>query len=80
MNIYELAFFAQCPNGNLADHYQIQIVSHQTVMVEAIHQALKQLPSTIYQEDIATALRNALGAKVTVTGWHHGIKITSIRE
>lgn len=80
MNIYELAFSAQCPNGNLTDHYQIKIESHQTVMVEVIHETLKQLPLAIYQEDIATALRNALGAKATVTGWHHGIKITSIRE
>ena len=80
MNIYELDFFAQCPNGNLADCYQIKIESQRTIMVESIHTALKFLPLAIYQEDLATALRNVIGAKIIVTGWHHGIKITSIRE
>ncbi len=80
MNIYELDFFAHCPNGSLADCYQISIESPRTIMVEAIHAAFKLLPSAIYQEDLATALRNTIGAKITVTGWHHGIKITSIRE
>jgi hypothetical protein len=80
MNIYELDFFAQCPNGNLADCYQIKIESQRTIMVELIHSAIKSLPLAIYQEDLATALRNVIGAKITVTGWHHGIKITSIRE
>jgi len=80
MNIYEVDFFAQCPNGNLADYYQIRIESQRTIMVESIHSVLKSLPSAIYQEDLAAALRNVIGAKITVIGWHHGIKITSIRE
>jgi hypothetical protein len=80
MNTYELAFSAECPNGALTDCYQIIIRSHRTIMVESIHEALNRMPKSIFQEDLATCLRNMLGAEITVIGWHHGIKITSQRS
>ncbi len=49
-------------------------------MVESIHEALNRMPKSIFQEDLATCLRNMLGAEITVIGWHHGIKITSQRS
>lgn len=48
-------------------------------MVEEILRALDQAPTEIYQENLATFLRATLGAEVIVEGWHHGIKITSVR-
>lgn len=80
MNIYECTHRASCPNGQLMDAYEITIKSHKTIMVEQILATLAELPSAIYQEDLATALRSKLGAEITVIGWHHGIKITSIRK
>jgi hypothetical protein len=61
------------------DTYQITIRSQAMIMVEDILQTLNDAPREIYQENLATLLRAKLGAKITVEGWHHGIKITSTR-
>ena len=79
MNTYKLTHRAKCPNGSLMDAYEIIIRSAETIMVESILETLKAAPSTIYHEDLATHLRNTLGAEVTIEGWHHGIHITSVR-
>lgn len=79
MNIYETTHRAKCPNGQLMDTYEITIRSAQTIYVEDIIAMLKSMPSTIFQEDMATHIRATLGAETTVVGWHHGIKITSFR-
>jgi hypothetical protein len=80
MNIYETAHQAACPNGDLMDTYKITIRSQSTIMAEEILRTLNETPPEIYQESLATFLRAKLGAEVTVEGWHHGIKITSIRH
>jgi hypothetical protein len=80
MNIYETTHRAACPNGKLIDTYHIKIISHNTIIVEELIELLKDTPKQIYQEDLADNLRAQLGAKVEVTGWHYGIKITCIRE
>jgi PDZ domain-containing secreted protein len=80
MNIYKAYHHASCPNGSLRDTYAITIRSEATIMVEDIIKTLADAPATIYQEDLATLLRAKLGAEVTVEGWHHGIKITSLRK
>jgi hypothetical protein len=79
MNTYETTHHAACPNGGLRDTYKITISSQATIMVEEILRALDQAPTEIYQENLATFLRATLGAEVIVEGWHHGIKITSVR-
>lgn len=71
---------AACPNGGLIDDYRIIIKSHEKIMVEDISAALKESPKEIHQEDLATLMRSKLGAEVKITGWHHGIKITTIRK
>ena len=80
MNTYKLSHRCKCPNGELMDSYQITVTSGQTIMVEAIHEALKAAPETTYQEDLATLLRTKLGAEVTIEGWHHGVHITCTRR
>jgi len=80
MNIYETHHHSQCPNGNLLDTYEIKIISHRVIMVETINETLKSLKDCIYQEDLANVLRSKLGAEIEVIGWHHGVKITSIRK
>ena len=79
MNTYKLKHNAKCPNGDLVDLYEIRITSHDTIMVEDILLILKSAPIEIYQEDFATFLRAKTGAHTVVTGWHHGIEITSER-
>lgn len=79
MNTYEVTYRAACPNGDLQDHYNVTIQTEQMLSVESILASLKALPGKAYQEDLATQLRNALGAPLTMTGWHHGVKITCER-
>ena len=79
MNTYRTTHRAKCPNGELHDAYEITIRSSATIMVEDIAKCLQEAPAKIYQEDLATYLRTALGAEVTVEGWHHGIFISSHR-
>lgn len=80
MNTYELSHRAACPNGGLMDAYQITIQSPSTIMVEEIVKAMAEAPNPIFQENLADWLRNKLGAHITITGLHYGIKITCTRE
>ena len=80
MNIYETHHRSSCPNGALLDAYEITIKSHHVIMVETINEVLASVKDCIFQEDLATVLRSKLGAEITVIGWHHGIKITTIRN
>ena len=73
MNIYQTTHQSQCPNGQLADTYQIKIKSQATIMVEEIIKTLKDAPNPIYQEALADYLRTKLGTEIAVEGWHHGI-------
>ena len=80
MNHYHTTHRAKCPNGKLADHYQITVSSRHMIQVEAIQAALNELPPEIYQEGIADALRATLGASVKVSGWHYNFLIECVRE
>jgi hypothetical protein len=81
MNIYKIQHQAICPNDStLTDVYSITIKTHAIIMVEVILGTLKKSPKTTYHEDLATYLRNELGAEITVEGWHHGVFVTSIRK
>jgi len=80
MNIYKVSHIAGCPNGKLVDCYEITIMSEHTIMVELILKTLKEAPSKIYQEDLATFLRSKIGAEISIEGWHHGINIKTIRK
>jgi len=80
MNIYETMHRASCPNGNLTDTYQIKITSHDCIMVENIKDLLFKCEGKIYQESLADYLRAQLGAKIEIIGWHHGVKVTCVRE
>jgi len=80
MNTYKLTHRCKCPNGTLVDCYQITVRSESTIMVESILETLKTAPETIYQEDLATHLRNSLGAEITIEGWHHGVFVSAFRQ
>ena len=81
MNTYSLTHTSNCPHNNeVNDLYTVTIRSEKTIMVEHILNALREAPGWIYQEDLATRLRDVLGASVTVEGWHHGVHVVSTRE
>lgn len=80
MNTYETTHRAACPNGNLTDTYKVTIQSHDTIMVETIIQTLADAPTPTYQEALADHLRNKLGCRVMVEGWHYGIKVICDRQ
>lgn len=80
MNRYEFTHRAGCPNGGLMDCYEVTIESGMPIQVEEILRVVKAASNPIFQESLADYLRNNLGAKVQIIGWHHGIKITCIRE
>jgi hypothetical protein len=80
MNTYELTHTANCPNGELVDHYTIKIESAKAIQVEALISALSDSPDEIYQEDLTDWLRQRIPAKITTVGSHHGVIITCVRD
>lgn len=81
MNIYSFELTALCPNGKLADRYDCELSSVEMIQVEGIVAYVKAAKKRrLYQEDLADELRNKFQAKVIVTGWHFGIKVTCVRE
>jgi len=80
MNLYKIKHTAKCPNGDLVDTYDIELRSPYSIQVEYIIQTLKDAPTEIYQEDLATYIRSKIAAEVIVTGWHHGVQIISTRQ
>jgi len=80
MNTYTTTVNCKCPNGGLEDIYRLKILSERAIQVEHILRTVSEAPKTCYQEDLADFLRNNLGAKIILTGWHHGVKIKSTRK
>jgi NADPH-dependent 7-cyano-7-deazaguanine reductase QueF len=81
MNIYSFELTSLCPNGKLADRYDCEVVSEGTIHVERFAEYASSVKTQKrFQEDIADELRNKFQARVVVTGWHFGIKVTCVRE
>jgi len=70
---YSLKINAQCPVDGKRDLYDCVIVSTSTLQVEKILAEIKDLPKA-FQEEITVELARSLGAEVTTTGWHSGVK------
>lgn len=78
MNTYFLRASGVCPNNGDTDAYAIIIESASPVQVERINAVTKVLLAVpVYQEDFTRHLAETLNAKVTVTGWHQGVFVTS---
>lgn len=81
MNLYQFELTAICPNGKLQDRYDCAVTSEATIQVERIAAICQRISTQKrFQEDIADELRNELQARVTVVGWHFGVKVTCVRE
>lgn len=70
-----LTITASCPVDKKPDHYEAVIECARVVKVEDILAAVERLKTKrIFQEALTQELARALGAKVTTTGFHSGVK------
>lgn len=80
-NRYYFELSGLCPNGQLKDRYECVLSSDAIIPVEDIVAFAKGLRKRkIFQEEIADLLRNEFQSIVTVTGFHHGVKIVCERQ
>lgn len=80
-NTYEIEVRAQCPvQPTDRDVYQFTIESQSLIEVETIAAFFKANAGRkeVFQEALTQLCAVTLGAKVTSTGWHSGIKVTSV--
>jgi hypothetical protein len=79
--LYEIEVRAQCPvNPDDTDLYQFAIESWRLIEVEKIAEFFNKNAgnSEVFQEALTQQAAVTLGAKVTSTGWHSGIKVTCV--
>ena len=70
-----LTITASCPVDRKPDHYDAVVECSGVVKVEDILAAVAGLRlKRIYQEELTQELARQLGAKVTTTGYHSGVK------
>ncbi len=75
---YEYQVRAQCPvNPSDTDLYAFVIESEHLIQVELITEFFKKNAGkkNIFQEALTQQCAVTLGAQVTSTGWHSGIKV-----
>lgn len=80
LNRYELSVRAQCPvNPSDTDLYAFVIESAELIQVERILEffATNAGQQQVFQEELTRRCAVALGASVTSSGFHSGIKVTS---
>ena len=72
---HSLTITASCPVDGKPDHYEAVIECARVVKVEDIIAAVESLRvQKIFQEELTQELARTLGAKVTTTGYHSGVK------
>lgn len=72
---HSLTITASCPVDGKPDHYEAVVECVRVVKVEDILAAVQQLRDRkVFQEELTQELARTLGAKVTTTGYHSGVK------
>ena len=72
---HHLTITASCPVDRKPDHYEAVIECGSVIKVEDILAAVERLKTRrIFQEQLTQELASTLGAKVTSTGYHSGVK------
>ena len=72
---YSFWMEASCPVDNLADLYEVEIVSDKVIPVEDILMALESVNRKQFQESLTEAMAREIPARVKTTGYHSGIKV-----
>lgn len=78
MNIYTASFTSRCPVNSAVIVYTLRIETVEQLMVEAIQDHLKSVP-TAFHEDIADAMLKKFGGRQVITAMHHGVHIETRR-
>ena len=78
MNKYETITTTTCPTNGSIVEIHIVIVSCHAIMVEDLQEFLKE-NLTSYHEVLADKLHKRFGGKQILTGFHHGVWITTER-
>jgi hypothetical protein len=78
MNIYRHKFYSECPNNNCIIAYDLEIKTNEVVMVEHII-TYCALNKKAFHEDIADRLSTSIVGLHTMTAFHHGVEITTVR-
>jgi NADPH-dependent 7-cyano-7-deazaguanine reductase QueF len=72
---HSLTITAACPVDGKPDHYEAVVECSRVVKVEDILAVVDGLKAQrIFQEELTQELARSLGAKVTTTGYHSGVK------
>lgn len=70
-----LTVCATCPVDEKRDRYETVVECGRVLKVEEILDTIKTLSGKpIFQEELTLELARILGAKVTTTGYHSGVK------
>lgn len=77
MNTYTQKFRATCPANGRSVDYTLVIESSRMVMVEEIQAAVTGLEG--YHEDFADRLLAKFGGSQTLSAYHHGTDIVTVR-
>ena len=79
MNTYKTTFIRNCPTNNLLVNYNLEIKTHETVMVEELLNFLEQ-EKNCYHEDLADKLITKFGGYLIMIAFHHGVEIITERQ
>jgi hypothetical protein len=72
---HHLKITASCPVDKKPDHYEAVVECSRVVKVEDVLSAVERFTqSPMFQEELTQELARVLGAKVTTTGYHSGVK------
>jgi hypothetical protein len=79
MNIYELEFFSICPTNGVRIKYEWKIETDGVLMVENL---LKSAENTnnMFHEKIADEFYKRFGGIQTISAFHHGVTIRTLRK
>lgn len=73
---HETTIRATCPVNGAFDTYVATFEANRLIKVEDILEAIKGLPTKLYQEQITQYLAAKLDCRVVTIGYHSGVKTT----
>ena len=72
---HSLTITAACPVDGKPDHYDAVVKCNRVLKVEDILAAVEGMKDRkVFQEELTQELARTIGARVTTTGYHSGVK------
>lgn len=79
VNCYQTEFFAFCPLNNIRIKYQLKIETESMLDVADLIDEVTLCTRGLH-EDLADDLFKSFGGKQTLTAFHHGVLIETVRS